>query len=78
MKSKKRMSRLICVTALFVLSTYSSGGEAADTAQGFKKLVEQSIETRRKSQKELDQWKQKKAGLIAEYEQLNSKRKMRC
>ncbi len=71
MKPKKYgMSRLIWVTALFFLSVYPSGGEAADTAQGFKKPVEQSIETRRKSQKKLDQWEQEKSGLIAEYEQL--------
>lgn len=77
MKSKKnRVSRLICVTALFFLSIYPSGGQAADTAQGFQKPVEQSIETRRKSQKEMDQWEQEKGVLIAEYEQLKQENKV--
>ncbi|WP_459918805.1 DUF3450 domain-containing protein [Desulfocicer niacini] len=77
MKSKKnRISSLICVAALFFMSIYPSGGESADTAQGFKKPVEQSIETRRESQKKLEQWEQKKARLIAEYEQLKKENKV--
>ena len=77
MKSEKNMvSTLIWVTALFFLFIYPCGGYAADTAQGFKKPVEQSIETRRKSQKELDRWEQEKSVLIAEYEQLKNENKM--
>ena len=72
MRSKKLIvARLIFVTAFFFLFISRSGIQAADTtAQSFKKPVEQSIDTRQNSQKELEQWEQKKAALIAEYDQL--------
>ena len=71
------VSGVIWVTALFFLSVYPSGGEAADnTAQGLKKPVEQSIATRQKSQKKLDRWEEEKTKLITEYEQLKKENEL--
>ena len=61
---------------LFFMIMATAPGFSAQTAETVKKRVDTSINTRQKTQKQLDQWEQERAKLIMTYEAEQQKQEM--